>query len=191
MNTIKTSLLALSMIAAIPADSYAFELPSLKNIAKVLFITFHGAGYAYYKLHSPVAYDTKVPFEQVFKGNYDNLLDNVFDEENIDSWYRIWPGQKPKSEATELLTEGGEKVLLIMGEYTKPISGEGFYYWCEKNLKGAAQWAALMAVLYALLYEDLDLASRKALQVLLDGFGYAKGFAENDHPQQTKNCINN
>lgn len=174
MNTIKTSLLALTMIAAVPMDSYAVEVPNFKNLAKIAFISINGVGYAYYKLHSPVAYDTKVPFEQVFKGNYDNILDNVFNEENVDSWYRIWPGQKPKSEAAEFVAEGGEKIMLTMGEYTKPISGEGFYYWCEKNAKSAAQWAALMAILYALLYEDLDLATRKALELLLDGFGVAK-----------------
>lgn len=178
MNTIKTSLLALSIVAAMPMQVQAFECPSFKNLAKALFISVNGVGYAYYKLHQPVAYDNKVPFEQVFKGNYDNILDNVFNEENIDSWYRIWPGQKAKSESAEFVAEGGEKIMLTMGEYTKPISGEGFYYWCEKNAKGAAQWAALMAVLYALLYEDLDLATRKALELLLDGFGVAKNLVK-------------
>ncbi len=180
MNTVKTSLLALSVIAAMPMQNHAFECPSLKNLAKIAFIGIHGAGYAYYQLHNPVAYDTKVPLEQVFKGKYNNLVDNVFNEENIDSWYRIWPGQKSKVEGAILTTREGEKILLALEAYKAPISGEGFYYWCEKNLKGAAKWAALMAVLYALLYEDLDLATRKALELLLDGFGIAKQAIKGD-----------
>lgn len=173
MNTIKTSLLTLSIIAAVPGSSQAISF-NFKDIAKLTIIGVNGLGYAYYQLHNPVAYDNKAPFERVFRGNYDNFIDDTFNWENIDSWYRIWPGQKGKVDAIAFETKEGEKTMLCVGAYKKPISGEGFYYWCEKNIKGAMRWAVVMAILYALLYEDLDLASRKALEILLDGFGVAK-----------------
>ena len=188
MNT-KTSLLVLSLIAAVPVQSQAFECPSFKNLAKIAFIGIHGAGYAYYQLHNPVAYDDKVPLERVFRGNYDNIIDDTFNWDNVDSWYRIWPGQKGKVDAIAFETREGEKTMLCVGAYKKPISGEGFYYWCEKNLKGAAKWAALMAILYALLYEDLDLATRKALELLLDGFGVAKQAIKSEFIPKTPSPI--
>jgi hypothetical protein len=187
MNTTKKSLLALSLIAAVPMQTQAFECPDFYDLAKTTFLGVTGAGFAYYQFHNPVAYDTKVPFERVLRGNYDNIIEDTFNMENVDSWYRIWPGQKGKVDAIAFETREGEKAMLCVGAYKKPISGEGVYYWCEKNMKGAVKWAVVMAILYALMYENLDLTTRKALELLLDGFGIAKKAAKGDFipvPQQ-------
>lgn len=189
MNILKKSLLALSLCCALPAtahvDPYFSLLPDyeellnydsdelaalLKRLAKMLTLITAGGELGYYFFHNPENRNSQAPVEHLLKGNFDNILDDIFNWGNVTHFNDILPGQRYKVYSTILDARSLFKVKLLIDPTRNNIKGFGLIHFCEKNMRKIVKYAAAMGITYGLLYGDLEQNCKKMLDIILNAY---------------------
>lgn len=184
-SMLKKILLALSLCTIIPAvhaNQYLPLLPDcdewlnydsdeltalLKRLAKMVTLMTVGGELGYYFLHNPENRDSQAPVEHLLKGNFDNIIDDIFNLDNVTHFNDIIPGQRYKIYSTILDARSLFKVKLLIDPKRTSIKGFGLFHFCEKNMKKIVKYAAAMGLTYGLLYGKVETTIKNILEMIL------------------------